>query len=103
MAKKSKTKISYNSIYETKTADIDTFIIATTVTAIHEIEHISHDHDSSTCQICIVDNHSVSADIIDNFTNVEIVILSEVSSTILVKLSHTKNHSYQTRAPPLKS
>lgn len=78
------------------------FVIATTATAIHELEHING-HDSSTCQVCIVDNHSVSADIIDNFTDVEIIRFSEISSTLLVKFSHTKNHSYQTRAPPLKS
>ncbi|EQB39088.1 hypothetical protein M947_07970 [Sulfurimonas hongkongensis] len=79
------------------------FIIATTVTAIHELEHIGHEHDSSTCQVCIVDNHSVSADIIDDFTEIEIVKFSEISSTLLVKLTHTKDHSYQTRAPPFNS
>ena len=79
------------------------FIIATTATAIHELEHIGHDHDSSTCQICIVDNHSVSADIIDDFIQVEIVKFSVISSIPLVKLTHIKDHSYQTRAPPLNS
>jgi hypothetical protein len=79
------------------------FIIATTVTAIHEIEHISHGHDSSTCQICVVDNHSVSADIVVDFAQEEIVKFSEISSALLVKLTHIKDHSYQTRAPPLNS
>ena len=77
------------------------FIIATTATAIHEIEHIGHD--SSTCQVCIVDNHSVSADIIVNFTEIEIVKFSEINSTVLEKFSHIKDHSYQTRAPPSNS
>jgi hypothetical protein len=79
------------------------FIIATTVTAIHEIEHISHGHDSSTCQICTVDNHSVSADIIVDFTQEEIVKFSEINSAVLEKFSHIKDHSYQTRAPPFNS
>ena len=39
------------------------FLIATTFTAIHELEHIHDDHDSSSCQVCIVDDHLVSADI----------------------------------------
>ncbi|MCK9491614.1 MAG: hypothetical protein M0Q24_05955 [Sulfurimonas sp.] len=79
------------------------FIIATTLTAIHELEHIGHEHDSSTCLICVVDNHSVSADIIDDFTEVEIVRFSNISSTLLVKHTHIKDHSYQTRAPPSNS
>jgi len=78
------------------------FIIATTATAIHELEHING-HDSSTCQVCIVDNHSVSADIIDDFTQVEIIRFNKISSIPLIKNSHKKDHSYQTRAPPLKS
>lgn len=77
------------------------FIIATTLTAIHEIEHIGHD--SSTCQICIVDNHSLSADIVDDFTEVQIVKFSKINLVVLVKLTHIKDHSYQTRAPPFKS
>ena len=32
------------------------FIIATTFTAVHELEHIDGEHDSSTCEVCIVDN-----------------------------------------------
>lgn len=79
------------------------FIIATTLAAIHEIEHISHEHDSSTCLICIVDNHSVSADIIDNFTEVETLRSSKISLALLVKLTYIKDHSYQTRAPPSNS
>jgi len=76
------------------------FIIATTATAIHESEHIGHKHDSSTCLICVVDKHSVSADIIGDFTQVEIVKFSKISSIFIVELTHTKDHSYQTRAPP---
>lgn len=79
------------------------FIIATTVTAVHEIEHLHNGVDSSSCQICIVDNHAVSADVVDNFTQVDIVRFSEIIPIPLVKHSHTKNHSYQTRAPPSNS
>jgi len=79
------------------------FIIVTTTTAIHELKHIGHDHDSSTCQVCIVDNHSVSADIIDDFTQVEIIKFNKISPTLLVKLTHIKDHSCQTRAPPSNS
>ena len=79
------------------------FIIAITTTAIHELTHIGHDHDNSTCQVCIVDKHSISADIIDDFTQVKIIKFSEINPTLLVKLTHIKNHSCQTRAPPYNS
>nr|WP_321267354.1 hypothetical protein [uncultured Sulfurimonas sp.] len=79
------------------------FIIATTALALHEIEHIHNGVDNSTCQICIVDHHSVSANIIDDFTQVEIIRFDEINSTHLAIQTHTKDHAYQTRAPPLKS
>jgi hypothetical protein len=79
------------------------FIIATTATAMHKIEHIHGDHDANTCQVCIVDNHSVSADIVDVFKDVELFRFEQVAVTNLVYFIHTKTHSYQNRAPPLKS
>jgi hypothetical protein len=78
------------------------FIIATTISAVHEIEHITHDHDSSSCLVCTFDNHSVSVDIVD-FTQIKSVRFNKISSTLLVKLSYIKDYSYQTRAPPIKS
>ncbi len=79
------------------------FIIATTVTAIHELEHIHGDVDSSTCQVCIVDDHSVSADIIDDFKDVEIFKFEQIAVTNLVQRFHKKDYSYQNRAPPFIS
>jgi len=38
------------------------FFISTLTTALHELEHI-HAHDSKSCQICIIDDHSNSFDI----------------------------------------
>ena len=76
------------------------FVIATTFTAIHELEHIGGEHDSSSCQVCIVDNHSVSADITNaisydidvSFEN--IVLKNQLLTTHIKK---TSNHS---TAPP---
>ena len=79
------------------------FIIATTATAMHKIEHIHGDHDANTCQVCIVDNHSVSADVVDKFKGVELFKFEQIAATSLVCFLHTKDHSYQNRAPPLKS
>ncbi|WP_324172974.1 hypothetical protein [Sulfurimonas sp.] len=79
------------------------FIIATTATAMHEIEHIHEDIDNSTCQICIIDDHSVSANIVNNFKNVEVFKFENIILSNLVHKFHRKDHSYQNRAPPFVS
>ena len=79
------------------------FIIATTAIAIHELEHINNGSSSSSCQVCIVDDHSVSADIIDKLTDVDVFRFDDIAPANLVYILHIKNHSYQNRAPPLKS
>ncbi len=78
------------------------FIIATTATAIHELEHI-RGVDSSTCQVCIVDDHAVSANIVNNFKNVEVFKFENIILSNLVHKFHRKDHSYQNRAPPFIS
>ena len=76
------------------------FIIATTFTAVHELEHIGGEHDSSTCEVCIVDNHSILVDIVDNssdyfsFSSENIVLENQLLS------SHTKKSSNHSTAPP---
>ncbi|NOR56887.1 MAG: hypothetical protein GQ474_00005 [Sulfurimonas sp.] len=79
------------------------FIIATTATAMHKLEHIHGDHDSNTCQVCIVDDHSVSADIVDEFEELIVFRFDNIDATNLVYLLHKKDHSYQNRAPPFIS
>jgi len=78
------------------------FIIATSFTALHEIEHIKH-HDSSSCQICIVDDHLTSADIVDEFKEIITFSFEKISSLTTISNIYSKNHSYQTRAPPFNS
>ena len=79
------------------------FIIATTFTAIHELEHIGGEHDSLNCQICIVDNHTLSVDAVDEFKNVELFRFEEITFKHLVYSFHKKNHTNQNRAPPFIS
>jgi len=78
------------------------FIIATTFTALHEIEHVKN-HDSSTCQVCIVDDHLTSADLVDSFKEISTFNFEKISSQNIVSNFNHKNHSYQTRAPPKDS
>ncbi|MDA3907622.1 MAG: hypothetical protein PF437_00900 [Sulfurimonas sp.] len=79
------------------------FIIATTAIAIHELEHIKTGGGSSSCQVCVVDEHSVSADIVDDFKDVEVFRFENIVLTNLVHSFHIKDFSYQNRAPPFKS
>lgn len=77
------------------------FVIATTLTSIHELEHIHGDHDDGSCQVCIVGGHLVSSDIIDNsfeydlFVSFETIILKNQ----LVSL-HFKKSANHSNAPP---
>lgn len=78
------------------------FIIATIVTSLHEIKH-AENHDSSSCQICIVDNHTLSADISLSTQEVSlhhfeaITLITQSFSTFNKK---TSNHA---NAPPFLS
>lgn len=75
------------------------FIIATTLTALHELKHVEN-HDSSTCQVCVVDNHLVSADITVDFKNLEIFSFEAIASNDLTSYFYTQTPTNQTRAPP---
>ena len=79
------------------------FIIATTFTAIHELEHINGKHNSSSCQICIVDDHSVSGDIVEVVKDVDLCKFEKITYNHLVYSFHAKNHTNQNRAPPFIS
>ena len=79
------------------------FIIATTAVAVHELEHIKTGGSSSSCQVCVVDDHSISADIVDDFKDIVVFRFEQIAVTNIVYSLHTKNHSYQNHAPPIKS
>ncbi|MFT5660115.1 MAG: hypothetical protein ACI9TV_000755 [Sulfurimonas sp.] len=79
------------------------FIIATTFTAVHEIEHIHGEHDSSTCEVCIVDNHLVSADIIDIVSYEIYVSFDIITLKNQIQNPHLKKTTNQATAPPVIS
>ncbi len=76
------------------------FIIATTFTALHEIEHVTGEHDSSSCPICIVDDHTVSADIVTDLTDTPIFSFDNISSVNQYSYTHTKKSTNHSNAPP---
>lgn len=76
------------------------FIIATTFVAIHEVEHISGEHDSSSCPICVADDHIVSADISDVsqlYIQIPHAIVKLQTKTLFSHAKKSDNHSH---APP---
>ena len=76
------------------------FIIATTFTALHELEHINGEHDSSSCQVCIVDNHSVSADIEHNISYELSALFDDIVLKNQITNPHTKKTTNHPNAPP---
>ena len=79
------------------------FIIATTFAAVHEIEHLTHEHDSSSCQICAFDNHSISGDVLSLPKDIELFKFEKITSSKSLCNFHVKNHTNQNRAPPIIS
>ena len=79
------------------------FIIATTLSALHELKHLDGEHNSLTCKVCVANSHAISADVIDTFHEVTPCKFQEIILPALVCKFHEKDTSYQSRAPPLKS
>ena len=76
------------------------FIIATTFSALHELEHV-HAHDSSTCMVCVVDDHTSSYDVIDGFFHETVYLDHEIKKRQRVLEFHSKLFSNQANAPPI--
>ena len=73
------------------------FGIATVTTALHEL---SPHHHADNCPVCVVDEHALSADIIDDITEDQIVLFSDqhVFKTQDTALKVSTN--LHARAPP---
>ena len=79
------------------------FIIATLAISLHEIEHITGEHESASCQICIIDDHTSSSDIIDTFEETIIVSFDVITLKYKGFTSHLKISTNHSNAPPLLS
>ncbi len=76
------------------------FIIATTFTALHELEHISGEHNSASCQICAVDDHLVSGDIVVDIDEVFIYSFDTITTPTPLLFAHFKKVTNHSTAPP---
>ncbi|MDY0115942.1 MAG: hypothetical protein RBR59_00005 [Sulfurimonadaceae bacterium] len=74
------------------------FFIATTLMAVHEVEHITHDH--ASCEICILVNNFVSPDLSLSISKVEILHFGAILCYITKPYYHQQSSTYEPRAPP---
>lgn len=75
------------------------FAIVTSLSAVHEVEHIAHD-DASTCLECVVNQNLVSADAVLSALKLEIFHFEKISHNNHSSHIHVRTHSNQNRAPP---
>ena len=78
------------------------FIIATTFTAVHEIEHITGEHDTTSCEVCIVDDHSLAYDGIDDLKDTTLFSFESIRYKKIHCFAPT-NTTNQSNAPPYLS
>lgn len=79
------------------------FFIATTVATIHEIEHIAHDHDHASCEMCVVAQNFLSSDIDHRVDDIENLRFGAIGSSFVFSFKQTLHPTCQPRAPPLFS
>ena len=79
------------------------FIVATTFTAVHELEHIDDEHGASTCLVCTVSQNLVSADNNTEFINIELVYTKEIETSVERCTLHFKKTDNHSNAPPFLS
>ncbi len=78
------------------------FIITTTFSAVHALEHITQDADSA-CLVYHLNDNLSPVDIIDKSKDVEIFHFDYISQNSSISNLHVKDQSNPNRAPPLAS
>lgn len=79
------------------------FVIATTFASVHELEHIEHNNDSSTCLVCTVSHNFLSADINKLDLALELSYVKEIESNPQVFSFYFKKTDNHSNAPPFIS
>jgi hypothetical protein len=79
------------------------FIVITTFSAIHELEHIDGKHSSSSCLICTFSHNLASADNNTEFIDFELVYTKEIESSVERCTLHFKKTDNHSNAPPFLS
>jgi len=80
------------------------FFVTTTLSALHELEHIKHNHDKdSSCVIFHINDKLSAVDIYTSSTEVKIVFDEKTASSSQVSNTHKKEKSNLNNAPPFHS
>lgn len=80
------------------------FIITTTLSALHELEHISHEHESDpSCLVYHLNDKLSSVDIIGEVEKDCNLCFEKISYSSQVSNLHTQDKSNPDRAPPFHS
>ncbi|MBN2781662.1 MAG: hypothetical protein JXQ66_00305 [Campylobacterales bacterium] len=70
--------------------------------AVHELEHIDKNHNSSMCQVCVLDHNSISFDITDakDFYQTDLYLRDIISLKTDILNKHIKKTNNHANAPP---
>jgi len=80
------------------------FVITTTLSALHGLEHITHDHDNdASCLVYHLNDKLSSVAIVDYSQNIFIAYLQQIPYISQVYTLHQKDKSNANRAPPFYS
>ena len=77
------------------------FLVATTLSALHELEHITQD--DSACMVYHVNDKLTPIDIIDNEKDAELFHFEKIVQNNQALTLYVKDKSNPNRAPPLVS
>jgi len=75
------------------------FVIATTFTAIHEVNHI-YNQDTIDCVMCIASKNLASADIVDFAIDFDVIHFDKILQSRNLPSLYNKKFANQNRAPP---
>ncbi len=82
---------------EKKLLLIALFMIASFVTALHEL---SPHHHAQSCQVCMVDDHTLSFDVVTTAQERDLVISYKIAPFISDLFLAPTQPTYSSRAPP---
>lgn len=78
--------------------------ITTTLSALHELEHITHDHESDpSCLVYHINDKLSSLDLVDDTQQKEAISFEDIIDDTQVHSTHTKRRTNHSTAPPIIS
>jgi hypothetical protein len=79
------------------------FLFTTTFASIHETKHIGHEHDSASCDVCVVSANFLSGALDVAVVDVEVVHFEAIDALEIIQIPHAMKVANHSRAPPFFS